>query len=319
MSAPFISPTQESPSEHGVTRPSYSPLSRAESRQAGVSSAESFFKTGMIDEIVHKSGLPLEYLKWMQYPNLTGLARRDYSDVKLSPEDFILHGLQSSCISIHPAIIQEVQSLPFAHLLRQAVLLRGPNRRTVMLSIAEAAFVQLNGLCELLELIVMMIEHTVREHSAETTRWQLYRQQLTLEETPSHENARPQSSKLRLQQEYKILHPLTSQNTGPPFLKTQTLHLIEDIEGSPLDVEIRAKFNRGIFKSDLDHFWTCYRRNYFSVAYSFTLEPFRNVKFGTLRLRRSGEAGFELIKIQAFAICISCRADGEAGKVVDLL
>lgn len=274
----------------------------------------------MIDEIVHKSGLPLEYLEWMQCPNLTGLARRDYSVAKLSStyNDFILNGLQSNWTTIHSVIIQEVQSLPSAHLLGQAVLLRDPNGRTAMLSIAEAAFIQLNGLCELLELVIMMIEHAARDKSAET-RWQLNQQQLTLKETSSHGNARLQSSNLGLQQESKTLHALNWQNTVPSFLKTKAFYRIEDIEGTPLNVEIHAKLDKGFFQVDPGYIWTCYRRNFFSVDCAYTLEPIRDVNLGTLRLRRSGIAGYELIQIQAFAMCISANVDGEDGKVVGLL
>ena len=57
----------------------------------------------------------------------------------------------------------------------------------------------------------------------------------------------------------------------PPFEHTQFLRQIVDGNGVDIKPAISAKLDKAFFKVDQE--WTCYRRNYFSVACSFTLKP----------------------------------------------
>ena len=106
-------------------------------------------------------------------------------------------------------------------------------------------------------------------------------------------------------------YPLNSQNTVPPFAKTRTLQPITDKKGLSVQVELQAKIDKGFFQTDPEQDWTCYRRNYFSVACSYSLKPHYNPSSEPLYLGRD--------RIQAFAMCISARVDGEEGKVIDLV
>lgn len=79
-------------------------------------------------------------------------------------------------------------------------------------------------------------------------------------------------------------------------------------------VDIDARIDKGFFKSDQD--WTCYRRNYFSVACSYTLKPC-NTKMEPFCLQKSPRE--PNVTIQSFAICISARVDSEEGKSIELV
>ena len=106
-------------------------------------------------------------------------------------------------------------------------------------------------------------------------------------------------------------YPLNSQHTVPPFAKTRVLQPITDKKGLSVQVELQAKIDKGFFQTDPEQDWTCYRRNYFSVACSYSLKPYFNPTSEPLYLGRD--------RIQAFAMCISARVDGEEGKVIDLV
>lgn len=58
---------------------------------------------------------------------------------------------------------------------------------------------------------------------------------------------------------------------GPPFGKTVVSHSVFTQVNQELKPEISASIQKGFFQ--VDHKWTCYRRNYFTVACSFTLKP----------------------------------------------
>jgi len=285
----------------------------AENEQSHVSFSESFFTIGTIGDIVHKAGLPIQYLRWIQAPTSADFAERSYRVAKLPPTNSIPYGLGDNSIPINPGIIEVIQSLPSAHLFGQALLLRDSNERTAMLSIAEAAFAQLGGLHELLELLVMMIEHTLRENDGKT-QWQFNWQELKLEDAPVYKSAPPRTITHRTQHVSDISYQPNAQNTMPPFMETKTLHHIEDIEGSPVHAEIQAKIDKGFIQVDPEQGWECYRRNYFSVACSYSLKPFHHTNLENLRLRRCDDPMPRLYKIQAIAICISARVDGEHGK-----
>lgn len=299
---------------------------RVENGQPDTSFSNSFFTIGTINDIIHKAGLPIEYLRWIQAPTSTDFVEGSYHVTKLSPIDSILYGRGAMSIPIYPGIVEEIQSLPPTHLFSQAILVRVPAERTAMLSIAEAAFVQLGGLQELLELLVMMIEHTLRQ-KGEKTQFQFSWQELMLEDasarTPAHET----------QHVSDMLYPPNVQNTMLPFMKTRTRHHIEDIWGTSVDIEIQARIDKGFYQVDPGQHWTCYRHEVFSVACSYSLQTFRDTNLKKLRLRRHGDTapGINMeddwrlqsqlkgSKIQAIAICISGRVDGEDGKELQLL
>ncbi|KAL8717884.1 MAG: hypothetical protein Q9225_004923 [Loekoesia sp. 1 TL-2023] len=109
---------------------------------------------------------------------------------------------------------------------------------------------------------------------------------------------------------------LTSQNSVPPFQPTRMFaHTVVAANGTALQVDIQTKIDKGFFKADQD--WTCYRRNYFSVACSYTLKPYSH-KLEPLSLRKSPRES-NPPTIRSFAICISARVDSEEGKLIDLV
>lgn len=107
---------------------------------------------------------------------------------------------------------------------------------------------------------------------------------------------------------------LNSQNV-PPFEKTKIIHPILNGKGSEVRAELQAKIDKGFFKADQD--WTCYRRNYFSVAVHYTLQPPCDPGSEPLFLRRTNASAPE--RIQALAVCITARVNGEDEKIIELV
>ena len=107
--------------------------------------------------------------------------------------------------------------------------------------------------------------------------------------------------------------PARRQDDAPPFAPTKMLHQLSNGANSPVQAELSAKIDKGFFKADDD--WTCYRRNYFAVACSFSLKPYLNLKTEPLYLHRSGH----MERINNFAMSITARVDSEDGKAVDLV
>ena len=105
-----------------------------------------------------------------------------------------------------------------------------------------------------------------------------------------------------------------SQNV-PPFEPTRVLHSLIDLRRTPITPTIQAKVDKGFFKADQD--WTCYRRNYFSVACSYSLSPETEANSGELYLHRSNVLPSE--PIEALGVCISAKADGDEGKPIELV
>lgn len=58
---------------------------------------------------------------------------------------------------------------------------------------------------------------------------------------------------------------------GPPFEDTKVIYPVITARNQQLTPKIDAKIQKGFFK--VDHKWTCYRRNYFTVSCSFSLKP----------------------------------------------
>ena len=113
------------------------------------------------------------------------------------------------------------------------------------------------------------------------------------------------------------LHPGNFTGTGesrsPPFPTLQMLHHIT-CDGTEITPDIHAKIEKGFFLSG-DRTWTCYRRNYFSVNCSYTLNP--HIPNRPLYLNRGGKNGPE--QIQALAMSLSAAVDNEKGKSIELL
>ncbi|KAL8815764.1 MAG: hypothetical protein Q9223_005134 [Gallowayella weberi] len=113
-----------------------------------------------------------------------------------------------------------------------------------------------------------------------------------------------------------MLPSQTPASGAPPFQPTKFASSIHAANGSPVQVDISAKIDKGFFKTDSD--WTCYRRNYFSVACYYTLKPTHNAKMEPLCLRRS-RSDANPVTVRSFAIGISARVDGEDGKLIELV
>lgn len=106
---------------------------------------------------------------------------------------------------------------------------------------------------------------------------------------------------------------LTNNPNGPPPLKPTELHYtITTSEGTSIRPEIIGKIDKGFFLAEND--WTCYRRNYFQVTCSYTLNP-SVPSSATMLLNQNGQQ----IPIQALAMSISAVVDGENGKKIDLV
>ncbi|KAI9785305.1 MAG: hypothetical protein M1839_000322 [Geoglossum umbratile] len=98
---------------------------------------------------------------------------------------------------------------------------------------------------------------------------------------------------------------------GPPLEATLVLHRIASADGHNVQPEIHARIDKGFFLADQD--WTCYRRNYFSVACSYSLRP---PVVSTLFLNRNSAVPENII---AFAMSISAVVDGSGGKAIELV
>ncbi|KAJ9669828.1 hypothetical protein H2201_000214 [Coniosporium apollinis] len=103
------------------------------------------------------------------------------------------------------------------------------------------------------------------------------------------------------------------QSETPPFNPQETLHEIT-CQGQTVIPNIEAKIGKGFFYSS-DKTWTCYRRNYFSVECSYSLNP--HIANGQLYLKRGSKQGQE--QIQALAMSLSAVVDGTAGKSIELV
>ncbi|KAF4308793.1 ndt80 like DNA-binding family protein [Botryosphaeria dothidea] len=112
---------------------------------------------------------------------------------------------------------------------------------------------------------------------------------------------------------YPAQHDARQQPESPPFSAQETFHEITS-DGQAIAPHIDCKVEKGFFFSN-DRTWTCYRRNYFSVNCSYTLNP--HLPNGRLYLNRGGRNGPE--QIQAMAVTLSAAVDGAAGKSIELV
>ena len=100
----------------------------------------------------------------------------------------------------------------------------------------------------------------------------------------------------------------------PPFEETKPFYSLSDAAGTQIQPEIQAKIDKGFFKTEDN--WTCYRRNYFSVACCYSLKPDVDPLSEPIYLNRNNATREP---IQSFSICITARVDGEDGKQIDLV
>lgn len=100
---------------------------------------------------------------------------------------------------------------------------------------------------------------------------------------------------------------------GPPLTDTALLATLTAADGTNVRPDIQARVDKGFFLADRD--WTCYRRNYFSVVCSYSLNPATYAQ--PLYLARQGSATSE--PVLGFAMCISAVVDAPGGKTVELV
>lgn len=112
-------------------------------------------------------------------------------------------------------------------------------------------------------------------------------------------------------------HYGASSPTVPPFENTRVLLPVVDNKGQPVQIDLQAKIDKGFFKAEND--WTCYRRNYFSVACSYTLKPPYQPSREPIYLQRPNGNGSNPDLIRTLAICITARVSGEENKTIDLV
>lgn len=112
-------------------------------------------------------------------------------------------------------------------------------------------------------------------------------------------------------------HYGSSSQTVPPFDNTRTILPIVDNKGQSVQIDLQAKIDKGFFKAEND--WTCYRRNYFSVACSYTLKPQYQPSREPIYLQRTTGSVSNPDLIRTLAICITARVAGEENKIIDLV
>lgn len=98
----------------------------------------------------------------------------------------------------------------------------------------------------------------------------------------------------------------------PPFNNQETFLEIT-CDGQIVNSHIDAKIEKGFFFSS-DRVWTCYRRNYFSVQVSYSLNP--HIPNGRLYLNRGSK---QPEQIQSIAMSLSAAVDAPSGKPIELI
>ena len=98
----------------------------------------------------------------------------------------------------------------------------------------------------------------------------------------------------------------------PPLNATELLYQLQGPDGQSLRPEIFGRIDKGFFMADND--WTCYRRNYFSLNCSYTIQP--AVPTGTINLVQNGHVGPQ---VYGFAMSIAAVVDGRDGKPIELV
>jgi meiosis-specific transcription factor NDT80 len=109
------------------------------------------------------------------------------------------------------------------------------------------------------------------------------------------------------------IHGSVSNTPCPPFFTTEVHQSLQTSEGHLIKPEIFGKIDKGFFMAEND--WTCYRRNYFSLNCSYTLQP--TIPNGAIYL--VGQAGGAGAQVHSFAMSIAAVVDGRDGKSVELV
>jgi meiosis-specific transcription factor NDT80 len=104
-------------------------------------------------------------------------------------------------------------------------------------------------------------------------------------------------------------HP--DRNDTPPFNNQENYGEVT-CDGNPVVPSIEAKIEKGFFFSN-DRVWTCYRRNYFAVNVSYTMNPW----YSGSRLYWQNGKGAQ--QIQSLAVSLSAAVDGAGGKNIELI
>lgn len=116
------------------------------------------------------------------------------------------------------------------------------------------------------------------------------------------------SGNMLIESMQRLSQPTTD---APPFNETNVLQPI--ISGNQtIEPVIQAKIHKGFFQ--VDDKWTCYRRNYFSVSCSFSLNPWTH---SPLFLKYPDHQGTE--RIRSFAMSISAIVNGQYGEIRELV
>ena len=112
-------------------------------------------------------------------------------------------------------------------------------------------------------------------------------------------------------------HLNASGQNVPPFEPTDSFFQLTDQRGT-VTPEIHAKIDKGFFRADQD--WTCYRRNYFSIACSYgltqTTASRNEPDHERICLIRQGSPP---VQVLGFYMCIAAKVDGEDGKAIELV
>ena len=104
---------------------------------------------------------------------------------------------------------------------------------------------------------------------------------------------------------------LSNSKSGPPLQPTELLCTLQSSDGQAVRPDIHGKIDKGFFMADND--WTCYRRNYFQLSCSYSLNPM--VAPATLHLVQSGSSQ----QIHGFSMSIGAVVDGHDGKAIELV
>lgn len=99
----------------------------------------------------------------------------------------------------------------------------------------------------------------------------------------------------------------------PPLNPTEVHQQLQTSDGQIIKPEIFGKIDKGFFLADND--WTCYRRNYFSLNCSYTLQP--AIPNGTVYLMQAN--GSPGAQVHYFAMSIAAVVDGRDGKNIELV
>ncbi|CAG8980220.1 hypothetical protein HYALB_00012910 [Hymenoscyphus albidus] len=99
----------------------------------------------------------------------------------------------------------------------------------------------------------------------------------------------------------------------PPLSPTEVIYPLQTSDGQSLRPDIFGRIDKGFFMADND--WTCYRRNYFSLNCSYTIQPALPAN-GTVYLVENGRLGPQ---VYSFAMSIAAVVDGRDGKSIELV